>query len=131
MLMYAHSIWSEAMKSLRRNRIRTVLTILSLVVGIAAFICVVGVGKAGSAKVEQQLQKLGDNIRHALVSHLAMALRVELYGLDDHCQAADDFQRLRDGGNSLRQRDVERLQFIHAVDVIRRLRRRDLLRHRP
>ena len=50
------------MKSLRRNRIRTVLTILSLVVGIAAFICVVGVGKAGSAKVEEQLQKLGDNM---------------------------------------------------------------------
>jgi putative ABC transport system permease protein len=62
MLMYAHSIWSEAMKSLRHNRIRTVLTILSLVVGIAAFICVVGVGKAGSAKVEEQLQKLGDNM---------------------------------------------------------------------
>ncbi len=62
MLMYAHSIWSEAMKSLRRNLIRTVLTILGLVVGIAAFICVVGVGKAGSAKVEEQLQKLGDNM---------------------------------------------------------------------
>jgi len=50
------------MKSLRRNLIRTVLTILGLVVGIAAFICVVGVGKAGSAKVEEQLQKLGDNM---------------------------------------------------------------------
>jgi putative ABC transport system permease protein len=62
MLMYAHSIWNEATKSLRRNLIRTVLTILGLVVGIAAFICVVGVGKAGSAKVEEQLQKLGDNM---------------------------------------------------------------------
>ena len=49
-------------ESLRRNLIRTVLTILGLVVGIAAFICVVGVGKAGSAKVEEQLQKLGDNM---------------------------------------------------------------------
>ena len=62
MLIYAHSIWSEAMKSLRRNLIRTVLSILGLVVGIAAFICVVGVGKAGSAKVEEQLQKLGNNM---------------------------------------------------------------------
>ena len=62
MLTYVHSIWSEAMKSLRRNLIRTVLTILGLVVGIAAFICVVGVGKAGSAKVENELQKLGDNM---------------------------------------------------------------------
>ena len=50
------------MKSLRRNLIRTVLTVLGLVVGIAAFICVVGVGKAGSAKVEKELQKLGDNM---------------------------------------------------------------------
>ncbi len=62
MLMYVHSIWSEAMKSLLRNRIRTVLTILGLIVGIAAFICVVGVGQAGSAKVQEQLQKLGDNM---------------------------------------------------------------------
>ena len=62
MLTYAHSIWSEAIKSLRRNLIRTVLTILGLVVGIAAFICVVGVGRAGSAKVEEQLRKLGDNM---------------------------------------------------------------------
>jgi putative ABC transport system permease protein len=62
MLIYAHSIWSEAMKSLRRNLVRTALTVLGLVVGIAAFICVVGVGKAGSAKVEHELQKLGDNM---------------------------------------------------------------------
>lgn len=62
MLIYAQSIWNEAMKSLRRNLVRTVLTILGLVVGIAAFICVVGVGRAGSAKVEEQLQKLGDNM---------------------------------------------------------------------
>jgi putative ABC transport system permease protein len=62
MLIYVHSIWSEAMKSLRRNLLRTVLTVLGLVVGIAAFICVVGVGKAGSAKVEHELQKLGDNM---------------------------------------------------------------------
>jgi preprotein translocase subunit SecE len=52
MLIYIRSIWSEAMKSLRRNLIRTVLTILGLVVGIAAFIFVVGVGKAWSAAVE-------------------------------------------------------------------------------
>ena len=59
MLTYANSICSEAMKSLRRNLIRTVLTVLGLIVGVAAFICVVGVGKAGSAKAEEQLQKLG------------------------------------------------------------------------
>ena len=59
MLMYAHSICSEAMKSLRRNLIRTVLTVLGLVVGIAAFICVVGVGKAGSAKGRRTAAEAG------------------------------------------------------------------------
>jgi putative ABC transport system permease protein len=62
MLVYVYSIWGEAMKSLLRNRIRTGLTITGLVVGIAAFICVVGVGQAGSAKVQEELQKLGDNM---------------------------------------------------------------------
>ena len=38
MLTYANSIWTEAMKSLRRTLIRTVPTIVGLVVGIAAFI---------------------------------------------------------------------------------------------
>jgi putative ABC transport system permease protein len=60
--MYLRSILGEAVKALLRNRIRTILTILGLVVGIAAFICVVGVGEAGSAKVQEQLQKLGDNM---------------------------------------------------------------------
>ncbi len=50
------------MRSLLRNRIRTVLTIVGLIVGIAAFICVVGVGQAGSAKVQEQLRSLGDNM---------------------------------------------------------------------
>jgi putative ABC transport system permease protein len=62
MLVYVYSLWGEAMKSLLRNRIRTGLTITGLVVGIAAFICVVGVGQAGSAKVQEELQKLGDNM---------------------------------------------------------------------
>ena len=60
--MYAKSIFSEALKSLRRNPIRTVLSVLGLIVGVAAFICVVGVGHAGSAKAEEQLQKLGNNL---------------------------------------------------------------------
>jgi putative ABC transport system permease protein len=62
MLMYLHLIWREALRSLLRNQIRTLLTILGLIVGIAAFICVVGVGQAGSAKVQEQLRKLGDNM---------------------------------------------------------------------
>jgi putative ABC transport system permease protein len=52
----------EAFKALGRNRIRSVLTMLGIIMGVAAFICVVGVGNAGSGRVEDQLHKVGDNL---------------------------------------------------------------------
>ena len=44
-----------------RNGLRSVLTILGISVGVGAFICVVAIGNAGSSKIEDQLQGLGDN----------------------------------------------------------------------
>src|SRR3974390_533454 len=40
---------------------RSILAILGITIGIAAVICVVAIGKAGQARVEQQLNNLGDN----------------------------------------------------------------------
>jgi hypothetical protein len=51
----------EAFVSLRRNWLRSVLTILGISVGVGAFICVVAIGNAGSSKIEDELQSLGDN----------------------------------------------------------------------
>ncbi|PYX95693.1 MAG: multidrug ABC transporter substrate-binding protein [Acidobacteria bacterium] len=51
----------EAFTALRRNGIRSVLTILGIAVGIGAFICVIAIGNAGTSKIEDQLQGLGDN----------------------------------------------------------------------
>src|SRR5262249_45998409 len=50
-----------AMVALLRNKMRSVLTVLGITIGIAAVICVVAIGKAGPARVEQQLKNLGDN----------------------------------------------------------------------
>src|SRR5258708_34376933 len=44
-----------------RNKMRSVLTVLGITIGIAAVICVVAIGKAGQAQGEQQLNNLGDN----------------------------------------------------------------------
>ncbi|MBI2682257.1 MAG: ABC transporter permease [Acidobacteriales bacterium] len=55
-------IFREVFRSLRRNRLRSVLTMLGIVAGVATFICVIGVGHAGTAKVEEQLVGLGDNL---------------------------------------------------------------------
>jgi hypothetical protein len=59
--MNLKALLQEAFVSLTRNWLRSVLTILGISVGIGAFICVVAIGNAGSSKVEDQLQSLGDN----------------------------------------------------------------------
>jgi putative ABC transport system permease protein len=51
----------SALVTLLRNKMRSALTVLGIMIGIAAVICVVAIGQAGQARVEQQLQNLGDN----------------------------------------------------------------------
>ncbi len=55
------ALFRSAARALLRNKMRSLLTILGVTIGIAAVICVVAIGKAGQARVEQQLQNLGDN----------------------------------------------------------------------
>ncbi len=55
------ALFRSARRALLRNKMRSLLTILGVTIGIAAVICVVAIGKAGQARVEQQLQNLGDN----------------------------------------------------------------------
>src|SRR5215472_16400317 len=50
-----------ALVALTRNKMRSILTVLGITIGIAAVICVVAIGKAGQARVQQQLDTLGDN----------------------------------------------------------------------
>ncbi len=56
------ALLGSALWSLLRNKMRSLLTVLGITIGIAAVICVVAIGKAGQARVEQQLNNLGDNL---------------------------------------------------------------------
>jgi putative ABC transport system permease protein len=51
----------EAVRALWRHKTRSTLTTLGIMIGIAAVILVVAIGKAGSARALAELQKLGDN----------------------------------------------------------------------
>jgi putative ABC transport system permease protein len=51
----------EAGAALKRNNVRSALTILGIAVGVGAFICVIAIGNAGTISIERQLQNLGDN----------------------------------------------------------------------
>ncbi|HVP44747.1 MAG TPA: ABC transporter permease [Terriglobales bacterium] len=59
--MIFHTIIREALLALRRNWIRSLLTILGIAVGVGAFVCVVAIGNAGTSRIEDQLRQLGDN----------------------------------------------------------------------
>src|SRR6185503_15280068 len=60
--MQLSTIFREALQALVRNRLRSLLTMLGIVMGVGSFICVVAVGRAGSSRVEQQLSNVGDNL---------------------------------------------------------------------
>jgi putative ABC transport system permease protein len=55
------ALFRSSGRALLRNKMRSLLTVLGVMIGIAAVICVVAIGKAGQARVEQQLRNLGDN----------------------------------------------------------------------
>ena len=52
----------EAIRALSRNKMRSGLSAIGIAIGIAAVVCVVAIGTAGSHIAEQQLQNLGDNL---------------------------------------------------------------------
>jgi putative ABC transport system permease protein len=55
------ALLESALTALLRNKMRSLLTVLGIMIGIGAVICVVAIGKAGQARVETQLNNLGDN----------------------------------------------------------------------
>src|SRR3954451_7177618 len=59
--MSPRAIFREAFKALRRNKMRSILTVLGIMIGIGAVICVVAIGQAGSDQVQEQLNNLGEN----------------------------------------------------------------------
>jgi putative ABC transport system permease protein len=52
----------SSVSALTRNKVRSLLTILGITIGIAAVICVVAIGKAGQNEVQRQLENLGNNL---------------------------------------------------------------------
>lgn len=51
-----------AVRALRRNTLRTVLTALGIIIGVGAVITMVGLGQGASTEVEEQVNRLGQNV---------------------------------------------------------------------
>jgi putative ABC transport system permease protein len=53
---------SAALRALRRNKLRSVLTMLGIIIGVAAVIAMVSVGQGANLAVQQQIESLGTNL---------------------------------------------------------------------
>src|SRR5437762_13905914 len=51
-----------ALKALSRNKLRTGLTMLGIIIGVGAVICVIAIGEGASASVERAITNIGANM---------------------------------------------------------------------
>jgi putative ABC transport system permease protein len=56
------STFKIAFRALRRNKLRSVLTALGIIIGVGAVIAMVGIGNGAKAQVEAQIASLGQNV---------------------------------------------------------------------
>src|SRR5262245_52817377 len=59
------TLWASAriaLRALRINKLRSVLTMLGIVIGVGAVITMVAVGSGAQARVAEQIQSLGSNM---------------------------------------------------------------------
>jgi len=54
--------FNVAFRALRRNKMRSVLTALGIIIGVGAVIAMVGIGNGAKAQVEAQIASLGQNV---------------------------------------------------------------------
>ncbi len=79
-----------AIQSLRVNRVRSALTTLGIVLGVAALVCMVAVGEGARSQISKKIDKLGTNLlfiepysyvagaRHAMTEDEAAAMLRDL-----------------------------------------------------
>ncbi len=60
--MNLYSAWKIAYRSLRANRMRSFLTMLGMVIGVAAVIAMVAVGAGASERIAAQISSIGSNL---------------------------------------------------------------------
>ncbi len=54
--------WRVALDALRANRLRSILTMLGVIIGVAAVVALVAIGTGTKQQIEQQVEGLGSNL---------------------------------------------------------------------
>jgi putative ABC transport system permease protein len=77
--------WRVALDALRANRLRSVLTMLGVVIGVAAVVALVAIGTGTKRQIENQVEGLGSNLLIVVPGRLqaGSAPTVSTMNLDD------------------------------------------------
>src|SRR5262245_10877340 len=60
--MNLSSILKVAFRALARNKVRSVLTMLGIIIGVASVIAMVGLGQGAQRQVEDEIASMGSNM---------------------------------------------------------------------
>jgi putative ABC transport system permease protein len=63
----------SAVHALRVNKLRSILTMLGIVIGVGAVIAMIAVGAGAQARIAEQIQSVGTNIIHVISSSTTIA----------------------------------------------------------
>ncbi len=75
-MMRLFMIFRVAIKALNRNKMRTTLTMLGMIIGVAAVIAMVALGRGATASIEAQIQSAGTNIINVMSGNfMSMGVR--------------------------------------------------------
>jgi putative ABC transport system permease protein len=84
-----------ALKALNRNKLRTVLTMLGMIIGVGAVITMVGLGRGAQATIEEQVKSAGTNLINVNAGNFSMGGVRQGQGMSNTL-TADDAKALRD-----------------------------------
>lgn len=101
------AIFQIALKSLLRNKTRTFLTMLGIIIGVAAVITMLAVGKGAQKIVDDQISSMGTNVITMMSNNFRSTVRTDA-----------------GSGNSLKIEDVETIknnfpEVLYASAVVR------------
>ncbi len=95
--MLVYEIVMVAMAAIRANVLRSVLTTLGIIIGVAAVIAMVALGEGAQQRVEQEIQRMGTNV-------LTIRPGQQMWGgisRGDSNMSVDDAEALRSGTGGL------------------------------
>ena len=96
-----------ALKALNRNKLRTVLTMLGMIIGVGAVITMVALGRGAQATIEEQVKSAGTNLITIIAGNFTPGRRPPGPG---HVELADAGRRdgaARGAGRPVRRRRRE------------------------